>query len=173
MAPMRPIIRPATEADLPAIAAIYNDAVRQTTAIWNETVVDVENRRAWREARLASGYPVLVADREGAVVAYGSFGDFRAFDGYRFTVEHSVYVAEGARRLGIASALVVALAENAAALGKHVMVAGIAADNAASIALHARLGFVECGRMPEVGRKFGRWLDLVLMQKILQPPQAA
>ena len=173
MTPMALIIRPATEGDLPAIAAIYNDAVRHTTAIWNETVVDVDNRRAWHAARLAAGYPVLVGERDGAVVAYGSFGDFRAFDGYRFTVEHSVYVAEGARRLGIASALVKALADHAAALGKHVMVAGIAADNAASIALHARLGFVECGRMPEVGRKFGRWLDLVLMQKMLEPPQAA
>ena len=132
MTPMAPIIRPATEGDLPAIAAIYNDAVRHTTAIWNETVVDVDNRRAWHAARLAAGYPVLVGERDGAVVAYGSFGDFRAFDGYRFTVEHSVYVAEGARRLGIASALVKALADHAAALGKHVMVAGIAADNAAS-----------------------------------------
>ena len=170
---MRPIIRPANEGDLPAITAIYNDAVRHTTAIWNNTEVDVDNRRAWHEARIALGYPVLVAELEGATVAYGSFGDFRAFDGYRFTVEHSVYVAEAARRRGIASALIMDLAGRAGALGKHVMVAGIAADNEASIALHARLGFVETGRMPEVGCKFGRWLDLVLMQKVLQPPQPA
>lgn len=164
---MQATIRPATEGDLPAITAIYNDAVRHTTAIWNETVVDVDNRRAWFAARRAQGYPVLVAELGGAAVAYGSFGDFRAFDGYRHTVEHSVYVAEAARRRGIAAALVGALAAEARALGKHVMVAGIAADNAPSIALHARLGFVETGRMPEVGRKFGRWLDLVLLQKTL------
>lgn len=161
------IIRPASDDDLPAITAIYNDAVVNTTAIWNETVVDLANRRAWREARMALGYPVLVAAADGVVVAYGTFGDFRAFDGYRHTVEHSVYVAEAARRRGIASALILALADHAAALDKHVMVAGIAADNAGSIALHERLGFAETGRMPEVGRKFGRWLDLVLMQKTL------
>jgi phosphinothricin acetyltransferase len=160
-------IRPATDHHLPAILAIYNDAVRHTTAIWNDTVVDLENRRAWREARAGLGYPVLVGEEDGAVVAYGSFGDFRAFDGYRFTVEHSVYVADGARRRGVASALIVALAEHATALGKHVMVAGIAADNEASIALHRKLGFAETGRMPEVGFKFGRWLDLVLMQRRL------
>jgi len=164
---MTPIIRAARDDDLPAITAIYNDAVVNTTAIWNDTVVDVDDRRAWHAARIGLGYPVLVAEAEGAVAAYGTFGDFRAFDGYRHTVEHSVYVAPAARRRGLASALVLALAGRAAALGKHVMVAGIAADNAGSIALHARLGFVETGRMPEVGRKFGRWLDLVLMQKTL------
>jgi len=164
---MTAAIRPATDDDLPAILAIYNDAVRHTTAIWNDTVVDLESRRAWKAARAALGYPVLVGEADGAVVAYGSFGDFRAFDGYRFTVEHSVYVGERARRRGIASALVAALIAEAAALGKHVMIAGIAADNEASIALHRKLGFVETGRMPEVGFKFGRWLDLVLMQRRL------
>jgi L-amino acid N-acyltransferase YncA len=164
---MTVVVRPATDQDLPAILAIYNDAVRHTTAIWNDTLVDLDNRRAWHEARTRLGYPVLVGEEDGAAVAYGSFGDFRAFDGYRFTVEHSVYVAEGSRRRGIASALVMALIERATALGKHVIVAGIAADNEASIALHRRLGFDETGRMPEVGFKFGRWLDLVLMQRKL------
>lgn len=158
-------IRPAVEADLDAITAIYNHAVLHTTAIWNEAVVDLENRRAWYRARTGQGYPVLVAEVDGAVAAYGTFGDFRAFDGYRFTVEHSVYVAESARRRRIASGMIEALAKKAAALDKHVMVAGIAADNEASLSLHQKLGFVECGRMPEVGFKFGRWLDLVLMQR--------
>ena len=160
-------IRPATGADLPAITAIYNDAVANTTAIWNEVVVDVDNRRTWLEMRQKQGYPVIVADIGATVAGYGSFGDFRAFDGYRHSVEHSVYAAEAYRRRGIASALIVALVEEARRLGKHVMIGGIAGDNAASIALHARLGFVETGRMPEVGTKFGRWLDLVFMQKLL------
>jgi L-amino acid N-acyltransferase YncA len=164
---MTVVVRPAHESDLPAILAIYNDAVRHTTAIWNDTLVDLDNRRAWHDARVRLGYPVLVGEEDGDVVAYGSFGDFRAFDGYRFTVEHSVYVAEASRRRGIASALIMALIERATALGKHVMVAGIASDNEASIGLHLRLGFVESGRMPEVGYKFGRWLDLVLMQRKL------
>ena len=161
---MTVIVRPAGDADLAAILAIYNDAVRDTTAIWNDTVVDLDNRRAWWLARTAQGYPVLVAEFAGAVVGYASFGDFRAFDGYRHTVEHSVYVAAGARGRGIAALLIGALVERARALGKHVMIAGIAADNDVSLRLHARLGFIETGRLPEVGRKFGRWLDLVFMQ---------
>lgn len=164
---MTTIIRPATEADLDAILAIYNDAVVKTTAIWNDRPVDLANRRAWFFARASQGYPILVAGEEGQVVGYGAFGDFRPFEGYRFTVEHSVYVAEGVRRRGIASALLAALEERARGMGKHVMVGGIAADNDASLRLHERLGFVETGRMPEVGFKFGRWLDLVLMQKTL------
>jgi phosphinothricin acetyltransferase len=164
---MTAIIRPAEDADLAAILAIYSDAVRTTTAIWNDSPVDLDNRLSWLESRRRQDYPVLVAEVAGTVVGYGSFGDFRAFDGYRFTVEHSIYVDAAARRQGIATALLIALIERASALGKHVMVAGIAADNDASIALHARHGFTETGRMPEVGTKFGRWLDLVLMQKRL------
>lgn len=170
---MTTIIRPAVEDDLPAILAIYNDAVAKTTAIWNDQPADLANRRAWFFARVTQGFPILVAEEEALVVGYGSFGDFRPFEGYRFTVEHSVYVAEGVRRRGIASSLLAALEERARDMGKHVMVAGIAADNEASIRLHERFGFVETGRMGEVGFKFGRWLDLVLMQKQLsgsEPP---
>ena len=158
------IVRAAAEADLPAILAIYNDAVAKTTAIWNDGFADLENRRQWYEGRRRLRYPVLVATLDDAVIGYASFGDFRAFDGYRFTVENSVYVAEPARRRGAASALLVALIERARALGKHVMVAGIAGENDISIRLHAKHGFVETARMPEVGFKFGRWLDLVFMQ---------
>ncbi|MCB1496498.1 MAG: N-acetyltransferase [Bauldia sp.] len=164
---MTTVIRAADEDDLPAILAIYNDAVANTTAIWNDATVDLDNRRAWLATRRAQDYPVLVAVVADEVVGYGSFGDFRAFEGYRFTVEHSIYVAEGARRRGIATALLTALIERAAVLGKHVMIGAIAADNEASLRLHEAHGFVETGRMPEVGTKFGRWLDLVFMQKRL------
>lgn len=161
------IIRPAAEADLPAIREIYNDAVVNSVAIWNDAVVDLANRRQWFGARVAQGFPVLVAAAEGTAIGYASFGDFRAFDGYRFTVEHSVYVASEARRRGAASALIAALVERARELGKHVMIGGIAGENEASIRLHRKLGFVESARMPEVGFKFGRWLDLVFMQRKL------
>jgi phosphinothricin acetyltransferase len=164
---MTVIIRPAAEADLEAILAIYNHAVAHTTAIWNETPADLANRKTWFAARAAQDYPVLVAEEDAVIVGYGSFGDFRPFDGYRFTVEHSLYVAEGKRRRGIASALLTALTERAREMGKHVMVAGIASDNDASLRLHERRGFFETGRMLEVGFKFERWLDLVLMQKRL------
>jgi L-amino acid N-acyltransferase len=160
-------IRPATETDLPAILAIYNDAVLNTAAIWNDAPADLDNRRAWFESRRARSYPILVAEVDGMVAGYASYGDFRPFEGYRFTVEHSVYVAETARRRGIATRLLQSLIEHARANGKHVMVGGVDADNAASLALHRKLGFAETARMGEVGRKFGRWLDLVFVLKAL------
>jgi phosphinothricin acetyltransferase len=157
----------AGEEHLAGILAIYNHAVEHTTAIWNDVLVDLDNRRDWWRARSGAGYPVLVAVRGEAVLGYASFGPFRPFDGYRLTVEHSVYVAEGARRRGVARALMQALEGEARAKGMHVMVGGVAADNDASLKLHEKLGFRETGRLPEVGRKFGRWLDLVFMQKFL------
>lgn len=159
----------ATEAHLPGILAIYNDAVAHTTAIWNEVLVDLDNRRQWWQGRVAQGYPVLVAVEGGDVLGYASFGDWRAFDGYKYTVEHSVYVAEAARGRGIGLQLMNVLVERARGLNKHVLVAGIEAGNEASIRLHERLGFERVGLMPEVGTKFGRWLDLVFMQLILTP----
>ena len=163
-------IRDATPDDARAIADIYNDAVANTTAIWNDAGVDADNRRAWIAGRAAQGYPVLVAiGDDGSVAGYASFGDWRAFDGYRHTVEHSVYVRGDARGGGIGRALMLALIDRARAAGKHVMVAGIEAGNAGSIALHERLGFRHVGLMPQVGAKFGRWLDLAFLQLVLDP----
>ncbi len=108
---------------------------------------------------------MLVAiDDQQAVAGYASFGDWRAFDGYRHTVEHSVYVRPDCQGVGIGKALMVVLIERACAIGKHVMVAGIEAKNGGSIALHKKLGFEEVGLLLEVGSKFGRWLDLVFLQ---------
>ncbi len=162
-----PIIRDATEADLPAILAITNQAIAETTAVWNNTPATLEARAAWLRDRRGRGFPVLVAEDAGEVLGFASFGDFRPFEGYLHTVEHSIYVAPGAQRRGIGAALLDALVARAAAMGKHVIVGGIEAGNGASLALHRRAGFVEVGRLPEVGRKFGRWLDLVFMQKML------
>jgi phosphinothricin acetyltransferase len=160
-------IRAARQTDLPAILAIYNDAVANTTAIWNETLSDLDGRRSWWRERTARGFPVLVAEAGGEVAGYASYGDFRPFQGYRFTVENSVYVRKELRGKGIAAALMDALLAEARKQGLHAMVAGIEAGNATSIRLHRRFGFSEVARMPEIGFKFGRWLDLVLMQKIL------
>ncbi|WP_416795338.1 GNAT family N-acetyltransferase [Ciceribacter azotifigens] len=158
------LIRDAAEADLAAIRDIYNDAVEHTTAIWNEQLIDVENRRAWMELRRARGFPVLVAEMGGKVAGYASYGDWRAFDGYRHTVEHSVYVDKDARGAGIGKALMEALIERAREGRVHVMIAAIEAGNAASIHLHERLGFRLVGIHREVGTKFGRWLDLAMME---------
>ncbi|MBN9890449.1 GNAT family N-acetyltransferase [Salipiger abyssi] len=160
-------IRDATGADLPGILEIYNDAVRNTAAIWNETPVDLENRRAWWQARTAQGYPVLVACDGAQVLAYASFGDWRDWEGYRHTVEHSIYVRAEARGRGIATRLLPELIARASGIGKHVMVAGIESGNTASIRLHQAHGFQITGEMREVGAKFGRWLDLTFMQRLL------
>ncbi|MCO6177508.1 GNAT family N-acetyltransferase [Ciceribacter sp. RN22] len=158
------LIRNATEADLAAIRDIYNDAVEHTTAIWNDQLIDVENRRAWLELRRARGFPVLVAEVDGKVAGYASYGDWRAFDGYRHTVEHSVYVHKDARGGGIGKALMKALIERAREGRVHVMIAAIEAGNTASIRLHESLGFRLVGIHEEVGTKFGRWLDLAMME---------
>ena len=159
------LIRDAQSGDIEGILTIYNDAVANTTAIWNEVTVDAANRAAWLADRHRAGYPVLVAiDDNQAVSGYASFGDWRAFDGYRHTVEHSVYVRKDCQGAGIGKALMVALIERARAIGKHVMVAGIEAKNAGSIELHKKLGFEQVGLLPQVGTKFGQWLDLAFLQ---------
>ncbi len=168
------VIRDALPADLPGVLAIYNDAVLNTTAIWNEQPVDLANRQAWYTARQAQAYPILVAvDAAGQVLGYSSFGDWRPFEGFRHTVEHSVYVRADQRGRGLGPALMRALIERARACDKHIMVAAIESGNTASVALHERLGFIITGQMPQVGTKFGRWLDLTFMQLDLSPGAAA
>lgn len=162
------LIRPASEADLSGILAIYNEVVRTSTAVYTDEESSLDQRRAWFRDRRALGYPILVAeDGAGEVAGFSSFGDFRPWPGYRFTVEHSVYIRMDCRGQGLGTALIEPLLAEATALGKHVMIAGIDAANPASIRLHEKLGFTRVGRLHEVGTKFGRWLDLVFMQRLL------
>lgn len=167
-------IRDALASDAASIMEIYNDAVVNTTAIWNDITVDTPNRVSWMADRNKLGYPVLVVVNEhNQVLGYASFGDWRPHDGYKYTVEHSVYVHKEARGLGLGMRLMHALIERAQKIGKHVMVAAIEAGNQPSIELHKKLGFVEVGLMPEVGTKFGRWLDLAFLQlKLSEGPPA-
>jgi L-amino acid N-acyltransferase YncA len=162
-----PQIRDAETADLEAITAIHNDAVLHTTAIWSEEPVDVDDRATWLASRAASGYPVIVAVDETGVLGYASFGDWRPHSGFRNTVEHSVYVRDGERGRGIGKMLLLELIDRARRLGKHVMVAAVDSSNTASIVLHKRLDFMQVGRMPQVGAKFDRWLDLTFLQLVL------
>lgn len=167
------MIRDATEADLPGILDIYNEVILGSTAVYTDDPVPLEERRQWLLARRALGYPVLVAvDEGGEVLGFASFGDFRNWPGYRHSCEHSVHVRADRRGRGVGRHLVEALFPRAAALGKHVMLAAVDADNAASILFHERLGFVRVGHFHEVGRKFDRWLDLVFLQRFLEPPVA-
>lgn len=160
-------LRDATPDDLPGILEIYNDAVLNTTAIWNDVLVDLENRKEWFRARKERGFPVIVAIKDGAVAGYASYGDWRAFDGYRHTREHSIYVHKNARGAGLGRLLMQALIEHAKTSGVHVLIGAIESENTASIRLHEALGFRVAGRYSEVGRKFDRWLDLTSMELTL------
>jgi phosphinothricin acetyltransferase len=161
------IVRDATEADLPRILEITNEAIRNTTSVWTLSPATLEARRSWFNERRAAGFPVLVAEDQGAVLGFASFGSFRPWEGYLHTVEHSIYVDAAVRGRGIGKALLAELIARAQALGKHAMVGGIEAGNTVSVGLHARFGFVESGRLPQVGRKFDRWLDLLFMVRLL------
>lgn len=160
-------VRDAREEDLAGVLAIYNDVIATTTAIFRDEPATLEDRREWWQARAAQGYPVLVAIEDDAVVGFASFGDFRAWPGYRYTVEHSVHVRADRRGSGVGQALMHPLIARARTLGKHVMMAGVDADNAGSIRFHERLGFERVGHLREVGFKFGRRLDLVFLQRLL------
>ena len=158
------MIRDAGPDDAEAIAAIYNEAVLNSTAIWNDTAVDATNRRDWIAQRQAAGLPVLVVEIDGQLAGYASYGPWRSIDGFRATVEHSIYIATGFRGRGLGRGLMQALIGYGRAAEVHIMVAAIEAGNQASIKLHRELGFSEPQIMPQVGQKFGRWLDLAFMQ---------
>jgi phosphinothricin acetyltransferase len=163
-------VRAATTEDVAAITALYNVLIPTTTTAWTETLETEAERMEWIEHQRADGFPVLVADVDGEVVGFAAYEHFRGagkWPGYRCTVEHSVHVAEGCWGGGVGRALVEGLIECAGAAGVHVMVAAIDGANTGSIEFHRRLDFVEVAHMPEVGHKFGHWLDLVLMQRIL------
>ena len=157
-------IRDAQHSDLPAILEIHNAAVVESTAIWDDERVDLADRIRWFDERRAAGFPVLVADVDGRVGGYATYGPWRARSGFRHTVENSVYVSGQFQRRGLATLLLTELLDRAKAAGLHVVVAGIESSNLTSIALHEKFGFRVVGQMPEVGTKFGRWLDLTFMQ---------
>ena len=167
-------LRDAVAADLPATLAIYNELIGSTTVAWTERPQSLEERFSWFEDQRRRAFPTLVAVDGGEVVGMTSYGDFRDSEhwpGYRFTVEHSIHVRGDRRGAGIGRRLLEELIARARRNGIHVMVAGIDAANVGSIRFHEGLGFVEVARMPELGHKFGQWLDLVLMQRVLDDPE--
>ncbi|MGH8994641.1 MAG: GNAT family N-acetyltransferase [Acidimicrobiales bacterium] len=157
------LVRTATQEDVDAIASILNALLLTTAIEWTETPHSHESIEHW----LAEHETVLVADRDGEVVgvaAYGWFRDVEKRPGYRFTVENTVHVRQDHWRSGIAQALMSELIEHAKATGKHAMIAAVDGANERSIRFHELLGFAEVARLPEVGAKFGRWQDLVLLE---------
>jgi len=164
-------IRDAAAADLVPTLNIYNELITSTTVAWAERPQTLDERREWFEQQRRRGFVSLVAVHGDEVVGMTSYGDFRDsihWPGYRFTAELSIHVRGDQRRNGVGRLLMEELITRARENGLHVLVAGIDADNGDSIRFHERFGFVEVARMPETGYKFGRWLDLILMQRILR-----
>lgn len=161
-------IREARAEDAAAICAITNDLIRDTLITFTTLERTIEGVSAEIAAR---GARHLVAEDDGQVLGHAYYGAFRPGPGYARTAELTIHLDPAARGCGLGRALMEALTERAVAAGIHVLVAGVSSANPGAIAFHAALGFAEVGRMPEVGRKAGQWLDLVLMQKIL--PAAA
>lgn len=159
-------LRAATERDLERVNAIYNHYVMNSTCTWQETPSTEDERLVWWRER-DGRYPVLVAEADGAVVGFAAMGPYRPRSGYRYTAESTVYLQEDFRGRGLGRRLMLELLEAGRAAGFHTVVAGICTEHAESIRLHERLGFVEWGRLREGGFKFERWLDCVMMQKML------
>jgi len=164
-------IRPATDSDLADILRIYNYAIEHTTAVFEYRPHTIEMRREWLRAKHGASLPVLAAAEDGFVRGFATYGPFRAWPAYKYSVEHSVYVDPAVHRRGIGTALVSAILDEARARDLHVIMAGITSDNGVSLRLHERLGFKEVAHIPEVGFKFGRWLDLKLLQIVLDTPR--
>ncbi|WP_160000238.1 GNAT family N-acetyltransferase [Roseomonas sp. 18066] len=167
--PLLPAIVPAGPQHLAGMLELFNEIVASSTAVYADLPETLEQRATWLAQRQERGHPVLVAEAlDGSVLGFASFGDFRGcFPGFRHTAEHSVHLRPAARGQGLGGRLVEALLREARAQGRHAMMASIDSGNAPSLRLHARLGFREVGRLPQVGAKFGQWLELVLMQKLL------
>ena len=166
------VIRPAETPDLPAIVDIQN-ALMDTTYEWTETPHTLEEWTARLAEKAERDEPVLVVDDGGTVVGWTTYGDFRdatRWPGYRFTVEHTILLADSHRGRGLGRLMLESLMDTARRQGKRVMVAAIDSSNEGSLAFHARMGFIEVARMPGVGDKWGQRLDLVLMQRDLLDP---
>lgn len=156
-------LRRAVVADAEAITEIVNGVVRDTAVTFTAIPKDV----AQFVTKIAEGQPFWVADEGGTILGYASYAQFRGGDGYVHTMEHSVALAPEAQGQGLGRHLMHALEAHARASGVHVLVAGISAENPGSVTFHQKLGFEVVGHMPQVGRKFGRWMDMILMQKML------
>jgi phosphinothricin acetyltransferase len=159
-------LRDATSSDVDAILSIHTHYILTSTCIFRDLPDSRLDATAWVTNR-SPLHPVVVAEEDGVVVGFGSITAFRPRNGYRHTVEDSVYVSLGNHGRGIGSAVLGELVRRAQELGHHAMIGVIEAQQPVSIALHAKHGFVEAGRLPEVGTKFGRWLDAVLMHRLL------
>ncbi len=157
------MIRAATRHDATAIAAIWNNAIRNTTITFNP----IEKSDPEVADLITPATPCFVFERKGQVVGFARYFPFRGGEGYRFSVEHTIMLRDDARGSGAGRALMDAVLDHAKLAGKHSIYAGVSAENEGAVAFHTKMGFTTAAILPEVGHKFGRWIDLVLMQKHL------
>ncbi|HDP4509299.1 TPA: N-acetyltransferase [Staphylococcus aureus] len=162
------MIRCAKKEDLNAILAIYNDAIINTTAVYTYKPQTIDERIAWFETKQRNHEPFFVFEENGSVLGFATFGSFRPWPAYQYTIEHSIYVDASARGKGIASQLLQRLIVEAKAKGYRTLVAGIDASNEASIKLHQKFAFKHAGTLTNVGFKFNQWLDLAFYELDLQ-----
>ncbi len=156
-----------------AILAILNDVIATSTALFDYEPRSPESMIEWFRAKKSHTYPVIGAcGADGTLLGFATYGAFRGWPAYKYSIEHSVYVHRQHRGRGVGRALVSRLIELAEQQQYHTLIAGIDSANSASIALHEKLGFVEAGAIKEAGFKFGRWLDLVFYQRLLTTPHA-
>ena len=154
-----------------AILAIFNDAIVNSTALYDYKPRTMEMMAAWFETKAKANYPVVgIENDSGELTAFGSYGTFRAWPAYKYSVEHSVYVDARFRGQGIGKRLLQEIIAAAQQQGYHILVGGIDAANTVSIRLHESLGFRYCGTIQQAGFKFGRWLDLSFYQLIMSTP---
>jgi phosphinothricin acetyltransferase len=154
-----------------AILEIFNEAIVNSTALYDYKPRTSQNMVGWFEAKRVGGFPVIgIEDPDGVLLGFGSYGSFRAWPAYKYTVEHSVYIHEDHRGKGLGRVVMQELIAAARQNDMHAMMGGIDATNSGSIALHERLGFRHVGTLPQVGFKFGRWLDLAFYQLLLDTP---
>ncbi len=164
-------LRDATAGDAAAIAAIWNPEIRETSITFNSVEKTPEEVAQMIRARQGAGHGFFLAEGAGReILGFATYAQFRAGAGYARTMEHTVILARGARGRGLGRELLAAVEEHARAGGAHSVLAGVSGENPAGIAFHAALGYREVAVLPRVGFKFGRWMDLHLMQKFLHPP---
>lgn len=161
------ILRPATHNDCPAIAKLWNPIIRDTLVTFNSQTKSSQDIAALLAARAQAGRCFLLAENDGAVLGFATYDQFRGGVGYAHTMEHTIILDETARGLGLGRALLQAVETHATAGGAHSMFAGVSADNHRAVAFHQAVGYSVVGHLPQVGFKFGKWLDLILLQKYL------
>lgn len=164
------MLRQAVEEDMKAILEIYNEAVLNTTAVYTYAAQTLEERKLWFRKKNEDKFPIVVFEENNDVLGFATFGSFRAWPAYKYTIEHSVYVDSNFRNHGVGTALMREIIRIANGRNYATMVAGIDANNHNSIKMHEKLGFQYSGTIKRAGYKFGTWLDLVFYQFNLQGP---